>query len=99
MDRPIKKDKKKGSRGGMKFRKKSSGEQKNDEDTQWHRGGRTAIVWVLFIVAFLFIFHHLGELNDPDGWGFFFAKRLGDILIVVGNIIGFLDGGFQVEVG
>jgi len=55
MDRPIKKDKKKGSRGGMKFRKKSSDGQQNNDDTQWHRGGRTAIVWVLFILAFLFI--------------------------------------------
>ena len=63
MDKPRKKGNKKGSRGGMKFRKKSSGESRNNDDSQWHKGGRTAIVWVLFILAFLFIIQRVNPFQ------------------------------------
>lgn len=70
MDRPIKKrssGKKGDSRGGIKFRKKdgrsTGGKSSKNDDSQWHRGGRTAIIWVMFIIAFLFVIQRLNPFQ------------------------------------
>jgi len=57
-------DKKVKKKGTIKFRKtnkKRNGDNKNDY--QWKRGGRTAFVWILFILGMLFIYQMMNSMR------------------------------------
>jgi len=64
-DKQIPKNKGKGS---IKFRKtkndrRSNSEPDNKGDFQWKRGGRTAIIWIIFIIGMLFIYQMMNSMQ------------------------------------
>ena len=59
---------KKNPKGSIKFRQKNRGKNSRrsspkKNDTQWYKGGRTAVVWILFILGMLFFYQLMGSLR------------------------------------
>ncbi len=61
-------DKQDPRKGSIKFKEKRNGRKGRgnsgkNSDTQWQRGGRTAVVWLLFIVGMLFFYQLMNSLQ------------------------------------
>lgn len=58
---------KKRKKSGLKFKKtdkKKPNNDKGDGDFQWRRGGRTAVVWVMFALALMFFYQLMNNIQD-----------------------------------